>query len=349
MNRTIKGKNGTPYEYSDYETLNQLIEQGLVTHAAALEEPGYRLWLLSRDQEERSEAPDSGEEGEFSTAGSMGPVGLGGPSGESSATGGLGLLGSGGRGPVGEATRRRFGEPSRIMEPDPESAGFMKGLVFVLSAQDVDGLVSEWEYQGFDPLTTHKEMVRKGMAGSRSAVDFSRDVSEILVFYSLRGTKISKALKRMKDTGKEKLRILKDRYAIVDHRPSDKTVITVGRVAATYPSVTMWIYSSRNVQGLVTDPSLRDFPNCLRTPVAVSTIPKSEKHAIKAAFKYNIAFTRIVNKGKCDMDTQRQFFLAALNSEIFTEEERQTLWKSFGLHHVDFRQFVGDADEDPTQ
>lgn len=229
----------------------------------------------------------------------------------------------------------------------------------VVSKESFEGLKSEWEYQGFDPVVIHKKMVQKFRpGGDNTMAKFQDDIAMLMIFYCIRGTKISKAIKRMKSGGVERISALKDKYDVKDKRPDDRETITLGRVAATYPIVVVQLMAHHKIMGIVDEQLLVTesfvYPHALRTPVAISLIPKGAKNMRRAAFKYNILFTKVINKGKADLEAQKQYFLAAMNSQVYSNSVRGQLWVQLRIFDnadddLETDTWLTSADQDPLE
>ena len=202
----------------------------------------------------------------------------------------------------------------------------------------VGELVSIFEYQGFDA----KAFKRTLRSFEQDTVVFELDIKILITFIAVRGTKIQKAMLKMKPEGVSVINEVKVKYGITDSRPSDPHDITLARIAACFPDRLCQLYKSGH--GRIVGNIPRGLSQSLCHPSAASVIPRSFKKTYKLWCKWRKSFSAVINNGKSKRD-DTSFDRIIHESNLFCEEERRSIMESLNIHEVaDFEN--EDSDEE---
>jgi hypothetical protein len=100
---------------------------------------------------------------------------------------------------------------------------------------------NNFKYQGLDVTIMNKLMLAHGTAAGKSAKEVRNDVFNLCMWITMRGTQIgmgTKAYKSTSSTGQMLINALATVYKIQTQKnPKGNDVITMGRLASTYPHV----------------------------------------------------------------------------------------------------------------
>lgn len=229
-----------------------------------------------------------------------------------------------------------------------------------------DDFMKAWlrdiRYTGFDPVVIVSIM----KAYNTCPEAFSCDIAALVSLFLMRGTSIvlDKKLKKMGSVGSAKVKSLVQEYRIMakvtDHPEQSLTVITLSRIAASFPLTTLSLLKThaKTIERPVSIKQMGrtgfpDYPPAARTSTAFAVVEEHSKGTealIKAILHYQILESRaLMTKaerlavGKLDaagkithlaaeVDNARTYGLAAFNTVLIPQPSRAALCtKLFGV------------------
>ena len=194
----------------------------------------------------------------------------------------------------------------------------------------VSELVSIFEYQGFDA----KAFKRTLKSLEQDAAAFDLDIKILVIFIAVRGTKIQKAMLKMKPEGVSVINEVKAKYGISDSKPNTPNDVTLARIAACFPDQLCQLYKSGH--GRIVGNIPRGLSQSLCHPSAASVIPRSFKKTFKLWCRWRKSFSAVINNGKSKKEDS-SFDRIIHESSLFSEEERRSIMENLNIHEeVDF-------------
>jgi len=186
-----------------------------------------------------------------------------------------------------------------------------------------------FNHEGFSPKVIQDEMVKI----EPDPKVLEQDVVTIVYFSAVRGAKPEKAMEKMSEAGKQKLKSLTKKYKISSATPKKPTDITVARVASSVPHLAAkMIVETHNarVVGECPDEAMR--PLC--SPSGAGLIPSSDKYdyLFDNWLKWAKSFNKIIKGGKpLDEDKVRFYGEIARNSNYMSEDEKVAHLRDLGI------------------
>lgn len=202
----------------------------------------------------------------------------------------------------------------------------------------------EFEYQGLNVAGIAKEIYRRGLAGSRNIESVRKDVSLMILLFLGRGNNIDKMLTRTNDAGKLRITALKTTYAIANRvGRGGNTVITLSRVAAVFPLVTLQILADDEVVvpravTLSAENFGLAFPKQMQTVVAAAVFPKGAigSSLMKALLLYLIEENKLLSTENFTNDQEIltkviPYARASFVSSVILDNSRLGICKTLNL------------------
>jgi len=207
----------------------------------------------------------------------------------------------------------------------------MKELAsFELETADIAGLMKDFEYQGFDPITVLGVVMTKP--------DWANHVKTLLVWYLARGasTKV-KPLGKTKTAGVDKLRVAMNALGVISGKPVNSGDITVARLVACFPHVVMVAIAAHPEARVLGDP--KEIPRHLAFPSAPSLLTAEQwaEHQ-EAWLEWALTFDRTIRPVPADykkvegekdiysrdgrMEVVKRYAKITFESKLFSEKAR---------------------------
>lgn len=185
-------------------------------------------------------------------------------------------------------------------------------------AVTVRSTLSEFEYQGLNVLGIVKEIYRRGAAQNRTAAMIRSDIQGMIILFLCRGNNVDKMLLKTNDAGRTRIGHFKERYALANNvGRGGNTTLTLSRIAAVFPVVTLRILSMEDVSipRAVTLPVAdfgSNFPKAMQTVIAAAVFPDDEMGVslMRALLLY------LIEENKLLSNTAGQTDLAILNKVL---------------------------------
>lgn len=172
-----------------------------------------------------------------------------------------------------------------------------------------------FEYIGFNA----EKMVNQLLVIEPKVNVLTKEILEMFTFIILRGTNYEKAMKKMGESGVEKLRMLVAKYKIrVNAKDSDGSSITLSRLSACFPVV---MYKVRKAYGT----SLRvvgergDMPAEYCFPGAPALFPKDSKIMFEKWMKWALSFNEVIGGDESKVES---FGKIAWSSSVTSDLQR---------------------------
>lgn len=202
--------------------------------------------------------------------------------------------------------------PSRdTASEDIESVDTVDSVATVL-----DALVQSAMYTGFNPI------VLRNNIKSDYPTEYKRDIPALLAIFLQRGSRVTNAMATMSQDGKEKVQKLVTHYAVKDTGNLNRTDVSLPRIAAAFPELTVYILDRKPHYLSMTFPRyLEDIPAFMKVSCFASVIPndgtKLATTLQDAHFKIMHELDNIINGAFADSNRVRQFWSIAFNSRMF--------------------------------
>jgi len=236
----------------------------------------------------------------------------------------------------------------------PEQCSALDQLPDTITGVFVSAWLKDIKYTGFDPIVIISIM--KSMCTCDAA--FPYDIAALVSLFLMRGTSIvlDSKLSKMSKDGAAKVKSLVNQYRIkakvTDHQAEAMTVITLSRIAASFPITTLTLLKKhKQIERPVTIKQMTragylDFPPAARTSTAFAIMQPHDKGTeglIKAILQYQImeskalmskadkaAYAKLDTKGKNekaaqDVESAKTYALAAYNSVLVDHSDRAEL------------------------
>jgi hypothetical protein len=242
---------------------------------------------------------------------------------------------------------------------------------FALAALVAD--IDDFSYTGYDPAIIAAVLL--AYAGNDPHV-LKNDMARIIAFYLTRGARINRPriLNTMDDRGKEKLRLLRDKYHIKDgihevqgaNGLGQKTV-TIPRIIGTFAHLVPFIIRRIDTGGqggpaanIRIVGELTNFPRELSFPTAIAFIPRTAEFAPLRDmwFQWADRFTTVIQSNPARNDVarpykklsdaiaaQRAFATITHNAAYYTAERRNQVMRDLGYTPAVFSTWVINAAE----
>jgi len=182
---------------------------------------------------------------------------------------------------------------------------------------DLENAFSLIQFVGFNPGSFYINL-RK--IEPNDAI-FIKDLKQLLIISSVRGTKWDKVIKKMHPDGIKIVNSLVNKYKIKTSIPTGDKDVTFGRISATFPNL-MSDLIMKGYGKIIGDSG--DCPKALCHPAGASLIPKSDMKLFKSWCIWRENFARVV-KSK----SSPEYDEIVWNSELFTESDRQRIIKKY--------------------
>lgn len=197
-----------------------------------------------------------------------------------------------------------------------------------------------------DPSNKWEKDLKVGAPGSESVVtvsndmEFRSDVRYLCLLFVSRGAAYAKILKKSSRVAQDFLGQLQEKYGIsVEKRRAGTTLdaktITIARIAAAFPTVTLDLYHAGMGRILVTAPEITgihdvEWPKAFLTPMVASMIPYSV-NVKPQLLAMAVATDDLLHQGntKTKLSSLYQYMMASLSSSLIppaTKRMRCTLW-----------------------
>jgi hypothetical protein len=225
------------------------------------------------------------------------------------------------------------------------------------------------KYEGFNPreivrlLVMKHEDYAKRIAGDPASVEsvqgevslngeqidfsftsnqpFNKDMQFICLMFITRGAAHDKILKKSSNHMKQCMNIMKIKYGInvtvrAPGRPLDSKTITIPRIAASFPSITIGLFH-RGFGRTIYDPLTlfpgAVLPRALFSPMIPSMLPKTADAPIAIALCIAVKVDEILHQvgQKTDLTALYQYLMASYNSTATTEMLKIKYSVSWGL------------------
>jgi len=220
--------------------------------------------------------------------------------------------------------------------------------------QDID----DFAYTGYDPAIIAAVLLAYANADAHA---LKNDMARVVAFYLTRGARINRPriLNTMDDRGKEKLRLLRDKYHIKDgihevqgaNGLGQKTV-TIARIIGTFAHLVPFVIrrldqAAQAGQGanIRIVGELTGFPRELSFPTAIAFIPRTAEYVPlrDAWFAWADRFTTVIQSNPARRDVarpfaklsdaiaaQRSFAQITFNAPYYTAERRLQIMRDLG-------------------
>jgi hypothetical protein len=196
-------------------------------------------------------------------------------------------------------------------------------LQHVEKSENLEAIVADFQYQGFDPLKMH-QIIKQIAELEKKKGTLQSDVTAMVSLSVSRGTNVEKVAKKMGEVGKTKVDMLIARYGLIkSSKGAGPDSISLSRVVATYPQVAAMIIAktpSSNSRLAALEPSL---PPYLAFPGANALIPRTgEKASFHAAYEsFAEAFSKLV--GSTQTEGERENFIKITRDSPITGADAQ--------------------------
>jgi len=173
----------------------------------------------------------------------------------------------------------------------------------------------ELQYEGFDPMAMATLLESKAKAAK---LNLAKEMTYLICLVILRGTNLSKAVKKMPASGKERVQKLQIAFTIADSAKNQgKDTVSLSRIVATFPQIAAMIISKNPGCNSRLQSLNEDLPEYLCFPGANALIPVegelSEMH--EEYIKFAEGFSKLVESKQTD--TERMKFLTiTANSRV---------------------------------
>lgn len=194
-------------------------------------------------------------------------------------------------------------------------------------------VIELFSYSGFSPLVVRTILKSK----EENPSTFIKDMGTLIMVFLLRGSKISKMLRKMPEKGASIVQDLVTKYGVSDTgvEMTSKTV-TLPRLAACFPESTA--KALFNTRTPITYPPGVDpnFPRALMNPGMAAIIPSNfgdlTTALLDAHMEYCILFDAMINPNKrTPGDKLKQFQQSTFRSTALNDEQRATLCEDLEL------------------
>lgn len=189
-----------------------------------------------------------------------------------------------------------------------------------------------------------QEIYKRGSIAGKAKEAIQSDVSSMILLFLSRGNNVDKMLLRTNDVGRTRINTLKTTYKLANNvGRGGNSIITLSRVAAVYPVVTLKLLSTvganipRAVSLSATDFGA-DFPRQMQTVIAAAIFPKGALgvQLMKALLLYIIEENKLLsNVGNAsDADILQKvtpFARASFVSGIVGHTDRLVICTELGL------------------
>jgi hypothetical protein len=205
-----------------------------------------------------------------------------------------------------------------------------------------DEVIASFQYQGFNPDAILKSLLSSKKKNGINNKQFLSDVSTLCAITIIKGSITDTNLKKMSEQGRIKYGELETRYGISRgggrNRPAE--VITVARIAATFPGKIIELLQSGKIPGrvFVSDLQTHKLPSALRHQALAACIPQTLKERSKnflldLVTAFSVDQTRVISKDKSDIaaqiDRQHQFTLTSHSGPYPSEDVRKKIFTKF--------------------
>jgi hypothetical protein len=193
----------------------------------------------------------------------------------------------------------------------------------VQESTDFAAVIQEFAYQGFDPLVMAKELKERADAASPKR-NLQKDVRLMITLAVTRGTNVDKVVKKMSESGAQKVKALSTAYGLVSSSKSaGPKTISLSRVVATFPQVAAQIIAKNPGSNARLASLNPDLPEYLCFPGANALIPKTgEMSPYQTAYnEFAEQFSQLVNSSQ--KESERQNFIAITRDSPITGQDDQ--------------------------
>ncbi|BCT55142.1 nucleocapsid protein [Toyo virus] len=203
----------------------------------------------------------------------------------------------------------------------------------------ITNLVELYAFQGFDPVTIHREILRCAKDAGRN---WKEDVRSMIILNVTRGNKVSKMSARMTEKGKAELAKLIAAYKLKDSKPGAKD-ITLARVANVHGPTTCKILRHVADRLPVTlefmERLVPGYPVSMMHPSFAGLINpnlREYKEIVAAHSLYLFEFAKVINPNKPKdrasvVASFTQPLAAAIASSFFPDDKKNLILKELGI------------------
>lgn len=183
--------------------------------------------------------------------------------------------------------------------------------------ESVESLAQQYAFVGYDPIATYQAMLSK----EPNKTVLATDVSHILMYVAIRGTKTSKTTKRMSDEGKANIQRLIGKYTIQENAAqAAASVISFSRIACAFPHIMLKICK----KGIGRDVSPGGtLPQALRFMQAPSLFYDDQFK--DAWLDWAKKVDAVINPGKADPNKVEQFYNVMRNGNFLSADQRKSI------------------------
>lgn len=229
-------------------------------------------------------------------------------------------------------------------------------------------------YEGFDPIVIARTLaalhakqrllvqadrenlwerkIKMGIPGAEEEItvtndmEFSSDIRYLCLLFVSRGAAYKKILQKSSEMARGFLTMLQEKYTISQDRRKpgtaiDSTTVTIARVAAAFPTVTMDLYHAGLGRLLVnavdvTGQAGLEWPKAFLTPMVASMIPHNVDVRIQL-LALAVANDDLLHQGstKTKLSALAQYMMASLNSTMIPVSVKKVRCIKWGILEQD--------------
>lgn len=208
--------------------------------------------------------------------------------------------------------------------------------------ENLQSMITKYEYQGLNVLQVVQSIYASGAANGRSPAAIDVNVVEMICLFLTRGNNLRKMAERSSEAGNATIRDLRDIYGLVERARGAANGITLSRVAASFPIITLRILANPTVaipRAVVLPAAFgQNFPRQMQTVIAAAVFPAGAngKTLMKALLLYMIEENKVIgeqrNANPADvLNRIIPFAKASYVSSIIPADERDAVSRSVNL------------------
>ena len=198
-------------------------------------------------------------------------------------------------------------------------------LTSVLEEQGFEQIITDFAYQGFDPVKMSGVLTEMARANKSN---LSKDMRLAITLAVTRGTNIEKIQKKMSEAGKRKVTNLQRIYSIqASSKGTGSDIVSLSRIVATYPQGAAAVIARNPGCNSRLHQLNMNLPEFLAFPGANALIPRSgpssSYHKEYEAFAE--AFSKLVNS-KQEESERKNFIEITKNSPITGDDKMRQIF-----------------------
>nr|QRW42056.1 MAG: nucleoprotein [Niwlog virus] len=169
-------------------------------------------------------------------------------------------------------------------------------------ATTLQNIVTRYEYQGLNVLQVVQSIYASGARRGRTPAIIDGNIVEMVCLFLTRGNNLRKMVERSSEAGATSINDLRVTYGLVERARGAANGITLSRVAASFPIITLRILANPDViiPRAVTLPAAfgQNFPRQMQTVIAASIFPSGDngKTLMKALLLYMIEENKVIGE-----------------------------------------------------